>query len=206
MGRGGRNTWEILLSLLPSFQGFRRRPSERPSRSHCVSWVSFSSFRFAKKKEAQQRKEAWTSWLPGQPACPFWDTVFAYRARVCDLCELPACVRACVRAHLRLLVLLFFSFFAPKTGPSPLSFFQICTDCRPRQQHGGTHAGETSADGVADVLGLQRESLDLSMSTRIFEVFVLLDRVIVGLPGAPGVSTYLCVCVPEHAGGQVPKV
>lgn len=108
------------LAQPSSLQGFRRQPSERPSRSHCVSWVSFSLFRFAKKRKQRKAKEAWASWLPGQPACPVWDTVFAYRARVCDLYELPACVRTCVR----MCVCCSSSFFCSKSRPllSPSSF------------------------------------------------------------------------------------
>lgn len=57
---------------------------------------------------------------------------------------------------------------------------------------------------MADVPGLQRESLDLSMSTRICEVSVLTDRVTVGLAALSHLSRGGCVCVcaaPGHPGG-----
>lgn len=67
---------------------------------------------------------------------------------------------------------------------------------------------------MADVLGLQRESLDLSMRTLVFaKLFGLAGRVTVGLPalshlcqGCMGMCVCVCVSLGMRAGGQVPKV
>lgn len=119
-----------------------------------MSFFFFVSFREEKGSTAKEGSLDQLAARPAGRSCLGYCTVFAYRARVCDLCELPACVRACVRAHVRLLVLLFFLLFVfQNPSPPSLSFFQISSDCSPRQQHGGTHTGERSTDGVADILG-----------------------------------------------------
>lgn len=73
-----------------------------------------------------RRRKGARAKLDGRPALfgwlTVWDTVFAYRARVCD-CALRACMRAYVRC-----VCSFLSFCSK---PQPAFPFQIGSDCRP---------------------------------------------------------------------------
>lgn len=81
------NTWAVLPSL-PSFQGVL---SARVG-PWCVfgRWFLFCFF----FHESKKKRKLGPAGCAGRPAL-FWDTVFAYRARVCDFRA--CCMRVCVR-------------------------------------------------------------------------------------------------------------
>lgn len=151
-----------------AFQGFRARVGPP-----CFFHVLFC-FLWRKKKGSSGQ-------LDGRPALfgllTVWDTVFAYRARVCDFVCV-RCMRACVRMGAACAPFLLF-----ETSIAP---FQIGSDCRPPSTEVGEGEREDPrltgwASSVCPWIIITRRVLASTLST---------NRVAVGnLPGIwPGLS------------------